>query len=145
SPQHLDEFLADRRSGEKPLTVSTLRANAGVIRAFCSYLPEPRHGWAAFCERVFANIPAQVVCDWNSPLHSTDDDPPPSRRSLTHAELQAFFDAADDVIDTEYAKGSKRWLPAQRDSIAFKVAYAFGLRRRELSMLEYVDFGPNPH
>lgn len=31
-----------------------------------------------------------------------------------------------------------------RDSIAFKVAYASGLRRRELTMLEYVDFGPNP-
>lgn len=41
--------------------------------------------------------------------------------------------------------GGKRWLPLLRDSIAFKVAYAYGLRRRELTMLELHDFGPNPH
>ena len=45
----------------------------------------------------------------------------------------------------EYAAGTKSWLPALRDSIAIKVGYAYGLRRRELTMLEYVDFGPNPH
>jgi integrase len=67
------------------------------------------------------------------------------RRSLTKNELQAFFDAADDIVDDEFANGSKRWLPALRDSTAFKVAYAYGLRRREVTMLEYVDFGPNPH
>ena len=70
---------------------------------------------------------------------------PARRRAFTRTELQAFFDAADDLVDTEFAKGSKRWLPALRDSTAFKVAYAYGLRRRELAMLEYVDFGPNPH
>jgi hypothetical protein len=42
------------------------------------------------------------------------------------------------------AAGTKSWLPALRDSIAIKVGYAFGLRRRELTMLEYVDFGPKP-
>ena len=58
--------------------------------------------------------------------------------------MQSLFDAADDFVDAEYAKGSKRWLPALRDSTALKVAYAYGLRRRELTKLEYVDFGPNP-
>lgn len=48
-------------------------------------------------------------------------------------------------VDREYAAGSKRWLPALRDSIAFKVCYAFGLRCRELTMLDVYDFGPNPH
>jgi hypothetical protein len=37
------------------------------------------------------------------------------------------------------------WLPDLRDSIAFKVAHAYGLRRRELTMLESVGFGPNLH
>jgi hypothetical protein len=32
-----------------------------------------------------------------------------------------------------------------RDSIAFKIGYAYGLRRRELVMLDLTDFGPNPH
>jgi integrase/recombinase XerD len=66
-------------------------------------------------------------------------------RPFTKSELQAFFDAADDLVDREHAAGSKRWLPALRDSIAFKVCYAYGLRRRELAMLETTDFGPNPH
>jgi site-specific recombinase XerD len=51
----------------------------------------------------------------------------------------------DDLVDEEFARGSKRWLPALRDSVAFKIGYAYGLRRRELAMLQYVDFGPNPH
>jgi integrase/recombinase XerD len=145
SAHHVDEFLADRRSSEKGLALSTLRANSGAIRAFCSYLTDGRYGWAAFCERVFSDIPVQVVFEWNSPRHTTDDAVPARRRAFTKAELQTFFDAADDLVDTEFAKGSKRWLPALRDSTAFKVAYAYGLRRRELAMLEYVDFGPNPH
>ena len=32
-----------------------------------------------------------------------------------------------------------------RDSVAFKVCYAYGLRRREMTMLDLEDFGPNPH
>lgn len=145
SAHHVDEFFADRRSGEKTLALSTLRANAGAIRAFCAYLTDSRYGWARLCERVFDDVPTQVVFEWNSPRHTTDDAVPPRRRSLTKPELQTFFDTADDLVDAEFAKGSKRWLPALRDSIAFKVAYAYGLRRRELAMLESVDFGPNPH
>jgi hypothetical protein len=38
-----------------------------------------------------------------------------------------------------------RWPPGLRDSIAFKVAHAYGRRRRELTTLEYVGFGPNLH
>jgi hypothetical protein len=29
--------------------------------------------------------------------------------------------------------------------VAFKVCYAYGLRRREMTMLDLEDFGPNPH
>jgi integrase/recombinase XerD len=36
-------------------------------------------------------------------------------------------------------------LPLFRDSVAFKVCYAYGLRRREMTMLDLEDFGPNPH
>ncbi len=125
--------------------MSTLRTQAGAIGAFCNYLTEPLYGWAPFCETVFNDVPSQIVFEWNSPRHTTDDDVPPGRRSLTLGELQQLFDAADDIVDEEYAARSKGRLPAMRDSLAFKVAYAYGLRRRELAMLEYVDFGPNPH
>ena len=144
-PVHLEEYFTDRRCAPRPASVSTLRTQAGAIRAFCRYVTEPAYGWAPFCETVFNDVPSQIVFDWNSPRHTTGDDVPPRRRSLTFAELQRLFDAADDIVDEEHAVGSKRWLPALRDSLAFKVAYAYGLRRRELTMLEYVDFGPNPH
>ena len=141
---HFEEFLADLRTSEPPLKVSTLRSYTTAIRAFTRYVSDTRYGWVAFCDRVFDDIPAQIVFDWNSPRHSTDDDVPTGRRALTRHEMQSLFDAADDFVDAEYAKGSKRWLPALRDSTALKVAYAYGLRRRELTKLEYVDFGPNP-
>lgn len=144
-PIHVDEFLADRRTGPKAVSVSTLRANAGTIRAFCYYVTDERYGWATFCSKAFDDVPAQVVFEWNTPRHKTDDAIPANRRSFNQVELQTFFDACDDLIDQEFTKGSKRWLPLMRDSTAFKVCYAYGLRRRELAMLDYYDFGPNPH
>ena len=145
SAHHMDEFLADRRSRDRPVSLATLRANAGAIRMFCTYLTDPRYGWAGFCEQVFGDVPTQVVFEWNAPRHRVDDAVPPARRSFTRVELQRLFDHLDDHIDREHAAGSKRWLPALRDSIAFKTCYAYGLRRRELTMLEVGDFGPNPH
>ncbi|WP_240795848.1 hypothetical protein [Yimella sp. RIT 621] len=45
---------------------------------------------------------------------------PPGRRAFKQKELQKLFDM-DDLVDREHATASKRWLPALRDSIAFKV------------------------
>lgn len=144
-PVHVDEFFADRRSAGSPIAVSTLRVHAGAIRAFCSYLSEPAYGWASLCEKLFNDCPSQVVFDWNSPRHTAGDAVPPRRRSLTLDEMERLLTAADDIVDETYAAGRKGWLPALRDSLAIKVGYAYGLRRRELTMLESVNFGPNPH
>ncbi|MFG6202412.1 tyrosine-type recombinase/integrase, partial [Nonomuraea sp. JJY05] len=43
------------------------------------------------------------------------------------------------------AAGRKGWLAAFRDATLFKVAYAYGLRRNEVRMLDVADFGRNPH
>jgi integrase/recombinase XerC len=69
----------------------------------------------------------------------------PGRRALTRRERQRLFDHADDQVVAARASGRKGWLPALRDSVALKVAYGWGLRRRELVMLELADFGTNPH
>jgi site-specific recombinase XerD len=144
-PGDLEDFQAQRRSGPKPISLTTLRADSSAVAAFCTYLTTPVYGWAAFCQQAFGDVPAQVVFEWNTPRHTADDAIAPGRRAFTRAELQRLFDHLDDHIDREHAAGSKRWLPALRDSIAFKVCYAYGLRRRELTMLEIGDFGPNPH
>lgn len=141
----VDEYMAVLRSRDRPITVGTLRAYSSAIRQFCSYLTDSRYRWVRLCERTFGDVPSQVCFEWNIPKHAVDNAVTPGRRPFTREELQKFFDAADDLVDREYACDSKRWLPALRDSIAFKVCYAYGLRRRELAMLETTDFGPNPH
>lgn len=144
-PVDVEDFLAERRCGPRPITLTTLRADSNAVAMFCAYLTHPSYGWPDFCQRMFGDVPAQICFDWNTPRHTTDDAVPPSRRAFTKPELQQFFDYLDDLIDQEYAAGSKRWLPSLRDSIAFKVCYAYGLRRREVTMLDLQDFGPNPH
>lgn len=144
-PCDIEDYQANRRSGERPISLTTLRADSNAVAAFCGYLTNSAYGWGPFCERTFGDVPAQICFDWNRPRHSAEDAVPPGRRAFTKAELQRLFDHLDDQIDSEHAAGGKRWLPLLRDSIAFKVAYAYGLRRRELTMLELHDFGPNPH
>jgi integrase/recombinase XerD len=55
------------------------------------------------------------------------DGEPPKRRAFIKAELQHMFDVVDDFVDEAHRNGSKRWLTALRDSIAFKMGYAYGL------------------
>ena len=76
--------------------------------------------------------------------HVSDYEGRPARRPLTRAELQAFFDAADDRVEKVIESGRKGWLAAFRDAALFKVCYAFGLRRREVAMLDITDFSGNP-
>lgn len=112
---------------------------------FCAYLTHPAYGWVNFCQRTFGDIPSQICFEWNTARHTTDDAVPTGRRAFTKQELQRLFDYLDDLVDREFAAGSKRSLPLYRDSIAFKLCYAYGLRRREVTMLDLHDFGPNPH
>jgi len=86
----------------------------------------------------------QVCHEWNTARHVADYEGRPARRPLTRAELQLFFDAADDRVETVVASGRKGWLAAFRDAALFKVCYAFGLRRREVAMLDLTDFSSNP-
>ncbi|QZA09816.1 MULTISPECIES: tyrosine-type recombinase/integrase [Mycobacteriaceae] len=141
----VDQFLAEFRSQERPIALSTLRTYSNTISMFCSYVCDSRYGWVAFCEKQFGDVPSQICFEWNTPQHTTDDAVPPGRRAFTKAELQHLFDAVDDFVDEAHRTASKQWVTALRDSIAFKVGYAYGLRRRELVMLDLTDFGPNPH
>lgn len=141
----LDDFMAARRSGDRPISLNTLRGDSNAIAMFCSYVSSSTYGWVEFCEKTFGDAPAQIAFEWNTPRHTADDAVPPGRRAFTLRELQSLFDYMDDLVDREHAVGSKRWLPALRDAIAFKLCYAYGLRRREVSMLDVHDFGPNPH
>lgn len=149
-PVDLEEFLAELRVGDgsggrRGGAVSTIRAYVGAVRLFCDFVADPRYEWTAVCEQLFGSHPTQVCFEWNTLTHSSDDEGRPQRRALTKAELQALFDHIDDQVAALRSRGSKGWLAALRDSAAFKVAYGYGLRRRELAMLDLEDVGSNPH
>ncbi|MGK5551981.1 hypothetical protein ACSNOI_10240 [Actinomadura kijaniata] len=59
--------------------------------------------------------------------------------------MQAFFDHADHEVVRIRTAGRKGWLPAFRDAVLFKTAYAYGLRRDEDRILDVADFGHNAH
>jgi len=123
---------------------STLRSYQLAVRLFCEYLIDPAYDWPAQCQRRFGTHPVQVVHEWNAAVHAQQAEADPSRRAFTVEELQAFFDHADAQVARVRAAGHKGWLPAFRDAVLFKVAYAYGLRRNEVRMLDTADFSRNP-
>lgn len=123
---------------------STLRSYQAAVRTFCFYLTDPAYGWPGQCQDRFGTHPVQVVHEWNTAVHVQDAESGPAKRAFTVAELEAFFEHADEQVNKVRTAGRKGWLPAFRDATLFKVAYAYGLRRNEVRMLETVDFGRNP-
>jgi integrase/recombinase XerC len=142
--QMADEWLGDLRA-VKGLRRSTIRNYALAVSAFCQYLTDPAYGWAEQCLARFGTHPVQVFHEWNTAVHVQEAEGDPAKRAFTVGELQAFFDHADEQVRRVRGRGRKGWLPAFRDATAFKVAYGFGLRRTETTMLDLADFGPNPH
>ncbi|MDI3316006.1 MAG: site-specific integrase, partial [Mycobacterium sp.] len=143
TPQLVDEWLGDLRA-VRQLKRSTLRNYSEAVRSFCAYLIDPAYGWATECEQRFGTHPVQVVHEWNAAVHVQQAEADAGKRAFTREELQAFFDHADEQVMRVRGRGRKGWLPAFRDAVLFKTAYAFGLRRNEARMLDVVDFGRNP-
>jgi hypothetical protein len=83
---------AELRSGEKPISLTTLRSYSNAVGMFCAYLTHPGYGWGEFCERTFGDIPSQICFEWNTPKHAADDAVPAKRQAFTKAELQRIFD-----------------------------------------------------
>ena len=144
-PGAVDEWCADLRA-VRHLKRSTLRSYQEALRAFCSYVTDPAYAWPTTCEQRFGAHPMQVVHEWNTAVHPRQEgEGEPSRRAFTLAELEALFDYADEQVIQVRSSGRKGWLPAFRDATLLKLAYAYGLRRREVRMLDVADFGRNPH
>lgn len=139
APERLDAWVA-----ENSWTHSTVRAYQGAVATFLDFLCDPRYGWAEVCQEQVGAVPVQICCEQNLAVHVQEYEGRPERRPLTRSELQQLFDVADDKV-TEIAKTSRKgWLAAFRDATLFKVAYAWGLRRREVAMLDLSDLSANP-
>jgi site-specific recombinase XerD len=142
-PRHADEWFGDLRSVRR-VAHSTMRSYQDALRSFCAYVSDPVYDWPAECEQRFGTHPVQIVHEWNSAVHVQDNENRPEKRAFTLDELQGFFDYADEQVTRARDSGRKGWLPAFRDAVLVKTAYAFGLRRREVSMLDLADLSANP-
>ena len=123
---------------------STVRNYQGAVAAFCSYVIDPRYGWVAECEQRVGARPSQICHEDNTATHVADYEGRPERRPLSRVECQGLFDAADDRAQRLADSGRKGWLTAFRDATLFKVTYGWGLRCREVTMLDLTDFTANP-
>lgn len=138
----VDEWMTDLRAVRR-LRRSTLRTRQLSVKLFCHYITDPAYAWPTECEARFGTHPVQVVHEWNAITHVQDAEGDPVKRAFTPDELQVFFDHADAEIARIRNAGRKGWLPAFRDATLFKTAYAYGLRRNEVRMLDLADFGRN--
>jgi integrase/recombinase XerC len=124
---------------------STVRNYQGSLALFLAYICDPRYGWPAAClERVGVAPTNTVLNEQNTAAHVADYEGRPGRRPFTRAELQALFDAADQAVEDAARSPRKGWLAAFRDATLIKVTYGWGLRCREVAMLDVADFGANP-
>ena len=137
-------FISDLVGRKGGISHSSTRQYAGAIRAFCRYVSNPDYPWAAECVKRFGFSTAQIVNEWNSPIHKTGQEGRPERRRFSDHELQKLFDTADARVSRPMA-GKKGQHVALRDSQMIKTAFAFGLRRGEVVGLDVVDLAANPH
>lgn len=140
--EEFEAWISGLRKTSRAL--STVRAYEMAVHSFLSYACDPAYGWAEACLKRFGTHPTQICTETNLAVHASDNEGRPTRRSLTRIECQALFDAADDRVETIRVHHRKGFVPAFRDATMLKVTYGWGLRRRELLMLEDYDFGSNP-
>ena len=123
---------------------STVRRIRGRWRCSWSTCAIPGTGGSASASSAPGRSRCRCSTSGTRAAHVSEHEGRPERRPLTRAELQAFFDAADDHVEKAAGSGRKGWLAAFRDATLFKVVYGWGLRRREAAMLDVGDFAPNP-
>jgi integrase/recombinase XerC len=138
----VDEYFEDLLSRPQRLARSTLRAYQWRLKGFSEYVCDRRYPWTVICEREFGRAPGQLFDERNLVAHLDEFEGDPRRRPLTVDELDAFFAACDERVTRAGASGRKGTLQAWRDQAMFKIAFGWGLRRRELAMLDVCDFGP---
>ncbi|MCX4784525.1 tyrosine-type recombinase/integrase [Streptomyces sp. NBC_01264] len=128
-------------SEREKLSGATLRAHQVSVRSFVDYVTSPSQGWSSECEFRFDMKPAQICHEWNTSALLAK---PQSIRAFTDEELRVFFECCDRISSDIALNARKGFFAAQRDATFFKVAYGWGLRRRECCNLNLEDFSEDP-
>lgn len=141
TPADVEEWSSDLVG--RGLAHSTVRSYQNAVSLFLGYVTAQCYGWDEVCQRQFGTHPVQVFHEWNTAVHRSETEARPGNRPLSRDELQVFFDHCDAEVERTAKSGRKGWLAAYRDATLFKVVYGWGLRRREASKLDTVDWSAN--
>lgn len=139
TPRDADDYFAHLR-GVKNLSQETARAYQSDISLFRAYATSDIYQWNETCGRMFGTSMSQVITDLNKAKHTQEATMGPEKRAFDMAELQDFFDLADDEVERILRSRRKGGLAAWRDAVALKVVYGWGLRHDEMRKLDLVDF-----
>ncbi|TFC65965.1 site-specific integrase [Cryobacterium sp. TMT2-4] len=140
----VEDYFAYTRSVSN-LSQATVRAYQTNLKLFCDFLTDPAYDWSEVCGRSFGRPVTQIITDFNRATHTQQNEQRATKRPFSRRELQDFFDLADVEVERVINSGRKGAIAAYRDAIAFKTAYAWGLRANEVTHLQLVDFSRNPH
>jgi site-specific recombinase XerD len=141
TPGDVEEWSSDLVG--RGLAHSTVRSYQNAVSVFLGYVTARCYGWDEVCQEHFGTHPVQVFHEWNTAVHRSETEARPRNRPLGRDELQVFFDHCDTEVARTATSGRKGWLAAYRDATLFKVVYGWGLRRREVSKLDTVDWSAN--
>ncbi|MGO1765425.1 MULTISPECIES: hypothetical protein [Micrococcales] len=145
TPADVEDFTVSLMSGAHRRNPATIRNYHLTLRMFCDYVTSAHYGRVRECAERPETVPAQICFDFNTIAHLQDDEGRPERRPFSYDVMETLFDFLDDRVDRAARSGRKSGLAALRDAQMVKTIYAFGLRRRELCMLDVVALRPNPH
>jgi integrase len=92
----------------------------------------------------YGKRPEQICHEWNTTRHVEEYDSHPDRRALTHDELEALLNAADDHVEDLLARNHRGAVPAWRDATMMKLHYGTGVRPGELVKFQDNDMLRHP-
>lgn len=138
-PSDADEYFS-HLVNVRGLVQESIRAYQSDVSLFCAYATSESYPWNEACGRLFGSSMSQVITDLNRARHTQEASMGPEKRVFDLAELQQFFDFADDEVQRIIRSKVKGGLAAWRDVTELKVCYGWGLRHDELRRLDLVDF-----
>ena len=113
-----DDFSAELR-GIHHLAPSTVRAIQNDLALFLVSIADPLYPWAQHCSELLGE--PFVPISPRRMAHRQEGPDSPDKRPFTTAELQTFFDFADDEVERILRSGLRGGLAAYRDAVAFVV------------------------
>lgn len=140
SAEMVDEWMTDLRA-VRGVRASTLRAARSRRGCSASTPPTAPTAGPRSARSAFAATRCRLCTSGTAPCTFQDAEEDPARRACTRTELQGVLRLCRRACRRRARRRAQGLAAAFRDATLFEVAYAYGLRRNEVRMLDVADFG----